>query len=58
MSNNINEFDEFDINSGYLSECCGAPIFGEITGGIGICSQCKEWSGVSIDPDFEEKDNG
>ena len=40
------EYDEFAINTGYLSECCNAPIYGEITEGFGICSQCKEWSGV------------
>lgn len=36
-----------------LSDCCGAPIQGEIMGtdedATGVCSQCKEWSGVSDD---------
>jgi len=46
----FNEFDELEVNSRFLSECCGAPIYGEICGDrlnqIGICSHCKEWSGV------------
>ena len=37
------------------SECCGAPIYGEITGegedACGVCSECKEWSGVMNDED-------
>lgn len=47
------------INDAYISECCGASIVGEVTGNppIGICSQCNEWAGVELDPDFEEKDN-
>ncbi len=51
----IEEFDEFELNSGYISECCGAPIYGEVTGDprIGICSRCKEWSGAVVDIDEE-----
>lgn len=33
-----------------ISDCCSAPIYGEITGtgpdACGICSECKEWAGV------------
>lgn len=57
MSRNIEEFDEFDVNSGFTSECCGAPIYGEICGDppneVGICSHCKEWSGVRQEPEEE-----
>ena len=34
----------------YLSECCDAPIDGEILGegedAIAVCSKCGEWMGV------------
>lgn len=50
----IDEMDEFSLNSGYLSECCSASIYGEVIDGIGICSQCKEWAGVIKDPESEE----
>ena len=42
------------VNEEYLSECCGRPIDGEVTDGLGICSGCGEWSGVSKDPEFEK----
>ena len=32
------------------SECCGATAYSSIEDGIGICSECKEWS------EFEEDD--
>jgi hypothetical protein len=41
----------------YLSECCSAPIRGEVIGEgderIGLCSKCGEYMGV-FDP-YEEK---
>ncbi len=31
-----------------LSNCCDAPIYGEVTGegedAVGLCSRCKEWA--------------
>lgn len=40
-------------NPGKYSDCCGAPIIGEITGegedACGRCSQCKEMSGIATD---------
>ena len=38
-----NDYTEYTC-SGYISSCCGSPIYGEVTDGIGICSRCKEWS--------------
>jgi len=37
-----------------VSECCGAPIYGEILeegtpDACGLCSDCKEWMGVCDD---------
>ena len=29
-----------------LSRCCGAEFQGVVSNGLGICSDCKEWSGV------------
>ena len=45
------EPDEFDLNIRFTSECCGAYILGEVTGTIGLCSRCKEWSGVVEEPE-------
>jgi hypothetical protein len=46
-----------------LSSCCGSPVWGEIDKSsdnkedwCGICSRCKDWSGVWDDED-EELDN-
>ena len=41
-----NDYDEFPINDNVHSECCGASIWGEVVDDLGICSRCKEWSGV------------
>lgn len=40
--------DQLDeINEDYLSECCEAPILGQpITTDLGLCSRCREWSGI------------
>lgn len=32
------------INDTHVSDCCDAPILGEITEGFGICSHCREWA--------------
>lgn len=49
--------DNISVNSSIISECCGEPIYGEICGEhpneIGICSRCKEWSGVVTEEDDE-----
>ena len=54
----MNEDYEY-LNEDYLSECCGAPILGEIVDDIGRCSQCQEWSGISLnpenDPEFDDR---
>jgi hypothetical protein len=47
------EYDEFDINENYLSECCESPILGPVTEGFGICSTCREWSEVKPNPEIE-----
>lgn len=51
----IDEMDEFSLNTGLRSECCDAPIYGEVVGDppIGICSRCKEWAGVTQEPEEE-----
>jgi hypothetical protein len=49
------EFDEFLIDNRFLSECCGAPIYGEIFDNIGLCSQCKEWSGIIKNKDVTDE---
>jgi hypothetical protein len=46
------EYDEY-INDNFISDCCGAPIVGEIIDDLGICSQCNEWSGVRQEPENE-----
>ena len=38
--------DEFSVNDNVYSECCGSSIYGEIIDDLGICSKCKEWTGV------------
>jgi hypothetical protein len=43
--------DEFAVSVNAFSECCGAPIYGEIIDELGICSRCKEWSGVVREED-------
>lgn len=42
------------ISNEERSDCCDAPIWGEIVDGIGICSFCKEWCGVMEDEDDTE----
>jgi len=49
-----NEQDEFLMNDDrWITDCCGAPIRGEICSSdeknsrIGLCSRCLEWSGVT-----------
>ena len=37
----------------YVSSCCGAEVY-DHNDGIGICSDCKEWSDVYDD---EEEDS-
>lgn len=32
-----------------VSNCCGADILGEESDGIGMCSECKEWSEVETE---------
>ena len=34
------------------SECCGALAYSSIEDGIGICSDCKEWSEFKEDDDY------
>ena len=51
----IGDCDEgFSLNYNFYSECCGAPIYGEIIDDLGICSRCKEWSGVIQEAPEEE----
>lgn len=45
------------INEEYLTECCGAPVLGEVVEGLGLCSRCGEWAEVSKDPEFENEEN-
>jgi len=37
-----------------VSNCCGADFLGEVSNGVGICGECKEWAGVmeedEVDP--------
>jgi hypothetical protein len=44
------------INDAYISECCGASIIGDVIDDLGICAQCREWSGVKRDPDYKNED--
>ena len=41
-----------------LSECCGASISSEILDegkdAVGMCSACKEWSGIWDDEEEED----
>ena len=43
-----------------ISECCGAPVVGEIMGegkdAIGICSSCGDWMGC-YDEDVAEAED-
>ena len=39
-------YDDIDVNENFYSECCGAPVMGQIIDDLAICSQCKEWCGV------------
>ncbi|MGY8864224.1 MAG: hypothetical protein ACKVJK_01210 [Methylophagaceae bacterium] len=36
-----------------VSNCCGAPIQGEVDSGHGRCSQCKEMASVETDESFD-----
>jgi hypothetical protein len=38
--------EEFFLDTSYYSDCCNAPITGEIISNMGICSYCNEWSEV------------
>jgi len=42
----IEQMDEDYENPNALSECCHAPILGEVIDDLGICSQCREWAGA------------
>lgn len=41
-----------------VSNCCGAPIEGEVDSGHGRCSQCKEMASVETDDDQSKGDYG
>ena len=56
------EQDEFPMNDNrWLTDCCGAPIKGELCGpeegntSVGLCSRCLEWSGVTRNPECGEE---
>lgn len=50
----IDDEDEYlYTNDQFITECCGAPVLGEIIDDVGMCSRCHEWSGVKQDPENE-----
>lgn len=51
-----NDYDDLVLNEDFHSECCKAPIMGEIIDDLAICSQCREWCGVIQEaPSAEEE---
>jgi hypothetical protein len=40
-----------------VSNCCGAPISGEIVDIVGMCSDCHEWAEIESDENEFDIDN-
>jgi hypothetical protein len=55
MSLIAEDMDDYE-NSNAVSECCHASILGEVVDDLGICSQCREWSGVVWVHEEEEEE--